>query len=272
MKILIAADMEGISGVVNWNQVDPAHAEYNRFRQIMTGDVNAAIRGAFSAGAQEATVTDGHAYGNNLLIEELDPRARLNSGNTSPFAMVQGADGGIQGVFFIGYHARAGSECAILDHTWSSRTVANLWLNDILVGEIGFNAALCGYYGAPAVMISGDQTACAEAAALLGDIEMAVVKQATGRMAAECLPVKESQELIFIKAKAAVERLIDGKAPPPFKLEEPVQAALEFLNSEMADKASLLPGAQRKGRVISFSAVNMPAAYRGVRAAIDLAR
>ena len=49
MKVLIAADMEGVSGVVDWEQVIPGHAEYDRFRQLMTGDVNAAVRGAFEA-------------------------------------------------------------------------------------------------------------------------------------------------------------------------------------------------------------------------------
>jgi len=62
----------------------------NRFRGIMTGDVNAAIRGAYVGGADEVIVTDGHAYGRNVLVEEMDPRARLNSGSVSPLSMVQG--------------------------------------------------------------------------------------------------------------------------------------------------------------------------------------
>src|SRR5512147_772359 len=92
MKILIAADMEGISGVVNWDQVTPGHAEYARFRRIMTGDVNAAARGAFEAGADEVIVADGHWNGSNILIEEFDTRARLNTGSPSPFSMMQGID------------------------------------------------------------------------------------------------------------------------------------------------------------------------------------
>ena len=77
MKILIAADMEGITGVVDSDQTNPSHAEYGRFRRLMTGDVNAAIRGAFDAGADEVVVSDGHWFNLNILIEELDPRARL---------------------------------------------------------------------------------------------------------------------------------------------------------------------------------------------------
>ena len=123
MKILIATDMEGITGVTTWDQVTPGHAEYARFRKQMTEDVNAAIRGAFDAGAEEVIVADGHWNGSNILVEELDPRARLNTGSPSPFSMMQGIDESVAGVMFIGYHARNGSPNAILDHTWSSRTV-----------------------------------------------------------------------------------------------------------------------------------------------------
>jgi D-amino peptidase len=114
MKILIAADMEGITGVVHADQTDSTHAEYQRFRRLMTADVNAAIRGAFDGGADEVVVSDGHGGARNILIEELDGRARLNSGSPSPFSMVQGVDGGVQGVMLVGYHARMGTPNAIL--------------------------------------------------------------------------------------------------------------------------------------------------------------
>ena len=272
MKILIAADMEGISGVVNWDQVTPGHAEYARFRRVMTGDVNAAVRGAFEAGAEEVTISDGHWASGNILVEELDSRARLNSGSPSPFSMVQGIEAGIEGILLIGYHARAGAQNAILDHTWSSKCVLNLWLNQILVGETGLNAAMCGHFDVPVLMVSGDQTVCAEARELLGSLETAVVKQASGRMAAECLSLQAAQELICETAVRAVRRLLDGAAPQPFRLPEPVQVRIEFANSEMGDRASLLPGAHRlDGRLIEFEALDMRAAYTGFRAAVGLA-
>ncbi|HET6824155.1 MAG TPA: M55 family metallopeptidase, partial [Anaerolineales bacterium] len=108
MKILIATDMEGITGVTTWDQVTPGHAEYARFRRQMTEDVNAAIRGAFDGGAKEVVVADGHWNASNILIEELDPRARLNTGSPSPFSMMEGIDESINGVMFVGYHARNG--------------------------------------------------------------------------------------------------------------------------------------------------------------------
>ena len=196
MKILIASDMEGITGVTNWDQVTPGHPEYARFRKLMTGDVNAAVRGAFAAGADEVVVADGHWNGSNILIEELDARARLNSGSPAPFAMMQGIDQNVDGVFFIGYHARQGSQEAVLDHTWSNTCVSNVWLNEMIAGEYTLNAALAGHFNVPVLMISGDQTVCAQAKEQIGALETAVVKQATGHFSAECLPPEVSQKLI----------------------------------------------------------------------------
>ena len=88
MKILIACDMEGITGVVNWDQVTPGHDEYTRFRKIMTQDVNAAVKGAYDGGATEVIVADGHWNGTNILVEELDARARLNASTSSPYSRI----------------------------------------------------------------------------------------------------------------------------------------------------------------------------------------
>ncbi len=271
MKILIAADMEGITGVTNWNQVDPAHAEYPRFRRLMTGDVNAAVRGACEAGVNEILVTDGHDLGTNIMLEELDPCAQLICGDYSPLAMIQGVDQGVDGVIFVGYHARAGSQNAILDHTWSSRRVANVWLNDILVGEYGLNGAVAGHFNAPVLMLTGDQTACAQASELLGAIETVVVKTAVSRMAAICLPPEVTIERIQTAASQSVRRLKSGKAPKPFILPSPVRVTIDFNSSDQADQAALLPGSTRvDGRRLTFTAEDMLKAYFAFQAAIGL--
>ncbi|MBN1656935.1 MAG: M55 family metallopeptidase [Anaerolineae bacterium] len=273
MKILVAADMEGISGVVHWDQVDPAHKEYDRFRKVMTADVNAAVRGACEAGADEVIVADGHGSGRNILVEELDARARLNSGSPSPLGMVQGADAGIDAAMFVGYHARVGSQNAILDHTWSGTLVQGVSLNGRTLGEIGLNAAVCGHFGAPVLMIAGDQAACAEAVDLLGEIETAVVKRAHGRMAAECLPPAVAQQRIEDAAREAVRRFLAGSAPAPLRFDAPITAGLQFAHSDMADRAALLPGARRvDGRQVEIVTDSVVDAYRAFRAAVSLAR
>lgn len=267
MKILIAVDMEGITGVVSWDQVDPDHAEYSRFRRLMTADVNAAVRGAFAGGADEVIVTDGHHHGRNILIEELDPRARLNSGSPSALSMVEGIQRGVDAVLQVGYHAAAGTLNAILCHTWTG-LVTNLWLNGLPVGEIGLNAATSGHFGAPVIMISGDKAACDEAAALLPGIQTAVVKVASARYAAECLPPAQSHALIEVAAKTAVEKFAQGKSTTPLRLETPVRVRIEFDHPTQADNAEMIPGVSRiDGRTIVFTGPDMPSAFLGFRSA-----
>jgi D-amino peptidase len=237
----------------------------------MTQDVNAAIRGAYEAGADEVIVADGHWNGSNILIEELDARARLNTGSPSPFSMMQGIDASVDGVMFVGYHARNGTPDAILDHTWSRMTVANVWLNDTLTGEYGLNGAVAGHFGVPIIMVSGDQTACAQVVDILGDMETAVVKQATGRYAAECLPPQMTQDLIFMNAARAVTRLQDGDVPAPFVLDAPMRVTVEFFTSDMADRASKIPFTQRDGTRVSITTQEMASAYSGFRSMVTLA-
>lgn len=273
MRILIAADMEGISGVTNWDQVTRGHPEYERFRRIMTGDVNAAVRGAYDGGATSVIVADGHGYGSNVLIEDLDSRARLYSGTPSPFSMLQGIDTDVDGVFFVGYHARAGSADAILDHTWSSRSISNLWLNGNRFGETGLNAAVCGHFNVPVLLISGDQTVCAEAQDLLGPIETVVVKHATGRMSAEVIPPQITQDWISEAAGRAVRRLFEGTPPQPLHLDTPLHVTVQFSTSDMVDRAVLLPGAVRlEDKCVEVTADDMLDAYRSFRALASLAR
>lgn len=273
MKILIAADMEGITGVTHWDQVSPSHAEYPRFRRLMTQDVNAAIRGAFAAGAEQVMVTDGHNNSRNILIEELDERAVLNSGSPMPLSMVHGVDQGVDGVFYVGYHGRMGAQNAILDHTWSDERVANLWINDKLFGESALNGAVCGHFGVPVIMISGDQTVCAEVREAFGDVETAQVKKAIGRMAAECLPPAVTARLIEDAARRAVERLRAGQTPAPLKVPAPISMVLELVQSEMADKAMIMPGARRlEDRKVQYVADDMVTIYYAFRTLLALAR
>lgn len=271
MKILISSDMEGITGVTHWDQVTPGHPEYARFRLLMTRDVNAAARGAFEAGADEVVVADGHSNGSNILIEELDPRLRLNSGSPSPFSMMQGLDEHADGVFFIGYHARQGSPNAICDHTWSSTCVANVLINGEAAGEYTLNAALAGHFGVPVVLVSGDQTACAQASQQLGAMETVIVKHATGRYSAECLAPEVTGRMIHAAAGRAVKRFMENTAPQPYLVNTPIMVTVELFRSDMADEAMVMPGVVREGLKLSFMAEDMPKAYSAFQTLVSLA-
>lgn len=271
MHILIAVDMEGITGVVNWDQVTPSHAEYARFRRLMTADVNAAVRGAFEGGADAVTVTDGHHNGSNILIEELDSRARLNSGSPSAFSMVEGVQNA-DALLFVGYHARAGTPDAILCHTWTDQ-ITNVWLNGRPTGEIGVNASVAGAFGAPLLMISGDRAACAEATKWVTDVREVVVKTASSRYAAECLPPEQSHAAIQAAAREAVQAFAAGQGPRPLETPAPVTVRVEFANAAQADGAGRVPGATRvDGRAVEMQAADMPAAYRAFRVLATLGK
>jgi D-amino peptidase len=184
--------------------------------------------------------------------------------------MIQGISADVDGAIFVGYHARAGTPQAILDHTWVGATFG-VWLNGTEVGEIGLNAAVCGHFNAPLVAISGCRAACDEAVALLGEVETAPVKQATSRTAAECLTPGAALELIRKAAARGVERLRAGTAPAPWKVAAPVELAVEFIQSQFADGAALLPGTRRTGRRVCCTAADMAEAYRIFRALVRLA-
>lgn len=277
MKLLIAVDMEGVSGIVDWEQVTPGHAEYlARGRQLLTGDVNAAICGAFEGGVDEVVVSDGHWHGRNVLIETLDNRARLNSGSPSPYSMLQSIDDKPtpDAVMFVGYHGMAGTKKAILDHTWSDSRIRAVWLNDLLVGEIGLNAAVAAEFGAPVIALTGDQHACLEGQELLGPaLEIAVVKNATGRFAAQCLPLPEARQRICEAAARAVTKFRSGQAPAPYQIAGPVRLAVEFVYTQHTDRAFLIPGTERlSGTRLEYTAPDMGVAYRAFRAMVGLAR
>ena len=272
MKVLIACDMEGITGVVNRDQVTTTHAEYQRCRRLMAQDANAAVEGALAAGAAEVIVSDGHAHGHNILIEDLHPGARLHSGLNAEFAMVEGVQERPDAAIFIGYHARAGTLNAILDHTWNSYCLADVRLNDRSIGETGLNAAVCGHFGVPVVMVSGDQALAAESREWLPGTVCAVVKTGTGRGSGVCLPPAESQALIRETSRQAVADFRAGKGPQPFVMPGPLKLTLTFKSCEFADKAEVMPGAIRlDGTRLAYEGSDILAVYRALRALASLA-
>ena len=272
MKLLIAADMEGISGITRWDQVNITHTEYAYGRSLMVADVNAAVEAAIAAGVTDVQVSDGHWNGTNILLTDLHPAAHLHSGNPAPLAMVQGIQNGFDAAVFIGYHAMAGTPEAIMDHTWSSKNIANLWINNQLSGETALNAALCGYYHIPVLAVSGDQALAAEAKALIPEVETAIVKIATSRESGVCLPLEAAHEIIYETIFRAVKKTMNGAGPKPLTPPNSVPLKIEFMHSQMAARACYLPGTVRKdGRTVSFVAASMPEAFFAFRTMSALA-
>ncbi len=239
MKVFISADIEGITGVVDAElQTGTAGRDYEKARRLMTQDANAAIGGAFDAGASEVVISDGHGGSSmrNLLLEELDPRAEAVVGSPKPLTQMEGIDSTFGLAMLVGYHARMGSE-GILSHTISGGAVANVWINDVLVGETGINSLLAGAFGVPVGLVTGDQCVTAEAKALMPWVDTVVVKHAITRYAARCLSPARTRELIHAAAVEAVRSASQGKYRP-LVFATPLTYRLQLINSGLADKAA----------------------------------
>ncbi len=270
MKIFISCDIEGISGVVAAGaQTSPEGKDYGRARDLMTEEVNAAIAGAAKAGATEIVVNDSHGPMTNLLIEKIDPRATLVTGSPKPLSMMQGIGTGFSAAIFVGYHSKMGTN-GVLSHTFSSASVADVWVNGIPVGETGVNAGLAGFFGVPVVLVTGDDEVEREAKALLPHIHAATVKWVVNRHSARCLAPAAAREVIAEATETALKDLGSAKIWLPGT---PVTFTVEFKDSGLADNAARMPYTKVVDpRTVSFTADDYLTAFKGLRAMIALAR
>lgn len=269
MKVFISCDLEGISGITGPEETDPSKRAHERSRKLMTADVNAAIEGASVAGADEILVNDSHWTMRNVLIEELNEKAELISGNSKPLTMMQGIDKTFDVAMFVGYHARAGTTGAIMDHTIFSRLVSDIWINGVLVGETGINAAIAGHFGVPVGLVTGDDKVTKEATSLLGTIETAIVKEAIDRYSARCYPLKRSHDLIRNAATRAVERRKEFK---PLRYDAPYKFTVRFASSSEATITTTLPFVKQEDpRTISIVSSDYLEAFKIFRSLLALA-
>ncbi len=266
MKVFISVDMEGISGVVAWDQTQRGSSDYEVFRNTMTEDANAAIEGALEAGATSIVVTDAHDGGRNILPERLHQEARLITGGGKPMAMVEGLDSTFDAAMFVGYHSKCLS-LGILNHTYSLK-VLSYSVNGRIVGETGMNSYMAGYYGVPVVMVTGDSQVAKEAGDLLGPIETVVVKEPRSQTSALCLHPAKARNLIREGARRALQSL---GSVAPLKPPAPATIRIEFVNSAKADAASIMPGSVRVDPVtLEYTGQDYLMAYRGALTLLHL--
>jgi D-amino peptidase len=227
LKVFISVDMEGVTGVVDTDEVRRGKPDYEYFREIMTRETNAAIEGAIAAGATEVLVRDTHGGMNHLLPELMDKRARVVRGGTHPQSMMvsmEGFDGSYDAVVLIAYHAPAGYPNSVLPHTMSDNVV-NFSINGVSLSEASYSALIAGLHDVPVVMISGDKAACEEARRTLGNLETVAVKEALNGGAISVHP-----EVGRTMIRAAVERGVRNRAQfRPYKLSAPYTATLKVL-------------------------------------------
>ena len=231
MKAYIAVDMEGISGVVITEQLLHGRLFYQEARRMLVNDTNAVITGALDGGADEVVVIDAHASGFNFLYEELHPDADylMGGAHQERFPFLEDSDV----MLLVGYHAMSGTANAVRDHTMSSASYQDVWINGLPAGEIMIDAAIAGAHGVPVGLVTGDDKACAEARQLLGDIETAQVKQALGRHAARMLSPQRARELLQARARCAVE---SARGFTPFLVSPPVTVRIRYNSTDLVDR------------------------------------
>ena len=246
MKVFIVSDMEGVAGIVKWQQTSGGHAMYEEGRKLYTGEINAAVRGAKTAGATEIVVMDCHGAGegwtfNSLIPEELDPACEFVVQNewTEYTAFLET---GVDAALFVGMHAMAGTRDGVLAHTVSGSSWWRLRFNGVEVGETGINAALCGAWGCPVLLVTGDEASCREGTELLGGgLTTVAVKTGLGRFSARQFPAAKARELIEDGARRA---LGDLKAVAPYDPGSPCEITVDFNTSDHVEKLRFRAGVE----------------------------
>jgi D-amino peptidase len=259
--------MEGIAGVVTPEQLGPQGFDYKDARELMTGEVLAAIQGARDAGAGEIVVSDSHGNMQNLLLERLPADVIVVRGTPRPLEMMEGIDASFAGVVFVGYHAGTTNPVGVRAHTFSSATLADVRLNGATVNEGVWNAAVAGQFGVPVLAVSGDEAAVAEVAAQVPGVEPVVVKWPVGFHAARTLVPQAARE----KIQAAVRRAVEHRAEHrPLVLRAPLDVELRFKNYRPAEVLSWMPGVVRAdAHSVRFHARDMVEATRFVAFALN---
>jgi D-amino peptidase len=262
-KIYVITDLEGVGGVASPSQVFPGNAGYEKAREWLTLEVNAAVEGALEGGATDILVLDGHGANSavNMVYEKLHEGARYIQG--APWRdYLQSLDDTFTGLFQIGAHAMAGTPAAVLEHTMSSESWVEMLINGKPMGEIGLCAAGAGRLGVPFIMVSGDDKACEESRALSPGIECAVVKYGISRQSAEMLPMPEVHSRIREKARLAVQR---AGSIEPLKLESPVEIQITYLRNSNVDSIREREGVRKvDGRTVAYTGRDVIEAFHRV--------
>ena len=248
MRVLIISDMEGVAGITRWEQVSAKEKGYEEGRRLYTEEINAAVRGAFDGGATEVVVMDCHGAGdgwsfNSLVPELLDDRCEWVV-QSSWTEYTQVLEEGCDAALFVAMHAMAGTADGVLSHTVSGTEWRNLRFNGRLVGETGINAALCGFWGCPVLLVTGDEASCKEASGLLGDgLTTVRVKTGIGRFSARHVAPSRARGLI---QAGATKALSDLDAVAPYRLDSPVAIEVELAASDLTDEYKNRAGIELK--------------------------
>jgi len=216
MKVYIATDLEGATGVVDYDYGDVMRRRKDR--NFLMSDINAAVAGAYDAGAKAVVVYDGHGR-SAVQMDNLDPRATLIRGGR-PECYLPGLGGSFTHLGLVGAHSMAGAG-GLLSHTFSHR-VRRIILNGKEIGEIGLSLTYANYYGVKPVFMSGDDKAVTEAKVYVPDINAVTVKRSISERCGECLTPQLTYQLIrdsIIKGLSSDKSFSADLPSSPYEME-----------------------------------------------------
>ncbi|OQO94760.1 peptide ABC transporter substrate-binding protein [Saccharomonospora piscinae] len=257
---MISADMEGATGVTWTDDVVPGTEPWQRFRRLFTGDVNATIAGLADGGATDILVNEAHSTQRNLLLEDLDPRARMLTGKHKPLSMMEGIDTGLDGVVFLGYHTGAGCD-GVLSHTYLPNQITDVRLDGVPASEGRLNTALATEHGVPVLLVSGDDKTCDDARDYAPTATTVAVKHCVSRYAAVCLPPSRTSADLTAAATDGMRHA--GRTTPSAG---PHHIDVEFDASHLAQATAVIPTVEQTGvRTVGFDAPTMTAAMKAFK-------
>ncbi|HEX7137603.1 MAG TPA: M55 family metallopeptidase [Vicinamibacterales bacterium] len=241
-KVFISVDMEGISGVVDPAQLGPDGFEYQRAREWMTGEVNAAIAGIRASGPADIVICDSHGNGQSLLIDKVGDDVRIVRGFPRPLEMMQGLDDSFAAAIFIGYHASEWTADAVRGHTISSARLLGVKLNGNEVSEGIYNAALAGHFNVPIAFVSGDRLAVTQIQKAVPGVEGVIVKEPYGYHSAQTVTPARGQAMIREGVARAMGKL---GSLHPYRVATPTALEVGFKLTIDAERAAFVPGLSR---------------------------
>lgn len=246
MKVWMSLDMEGVAGIVDWDQCRPGSPSYALGCELLQAEVNAAVEGAIAGGATEVVLNDSHSRMANLDPRAIAGEARYISGRHKPLYMMQGLDETVDAIFFVGYHGSISGAASTMSHTYNPEVFSGARLNGRYVGESGINALVAEHHGVPIAFVSGDEVTWEETEPFARGAVNVVTKHSITRASAENLHPTESCRRIRAGAEEAVRRVAAGKVSTP-GIERPAALDLEMQTADMADVATWARRAERTG-------------------------
>ena len=234
--IFLITDAEGVGGVCCQEQTDPKDPE---MRQLLTGEINAAVEGFLAGGVDEVVVWDGHDGSQTLSTLTIHPRARLVMGGLGASMLMERK---WSAVAYVGQHSKANIRAGIMAHSYSSLGIQNMKLNGKPVGEIDVIAAMAGHFATPVIFLSGDKAAGDELREIVQGAELAIVKEGLARYACISLSAEAARRQIREGAQRAAAKICKIE---PYRVPGPVSLEIEYTTrNSLPIDAGLRTGAE----------------------------